>query len=258
MATFRGFMRRVRRGIGLDKVPQLDPRLARMERIFRSPPMTRELAAAIKIISSHFALTPIEKLPPAWEADQNGACWGEYEALAPLFSSTPKPAKILEMGPGMGRSLVFFTKKLGWESSEIHAYDGDGPARTVTTLGPRVEESYFGNLAALRYVLDFNGVQNVTIFNARHVPLTDLPGPYDFIYSFYSIGFHWSLEHFLDDVLPLMHGQSIAAFTTPLEFRPFPALDDLFYRVVDWKTAWPKDAWLKMLVVSKGPLPDWR
>ena len=39
----------------------------------------------------------------------------------------------------------------------------------------------------------------------QQLPLAALPGPYDLIYGFYSIGFHWSLEYYLDDLEPLMH-----------------------------------------------------
>ena len=32
-------------------------------------------------------------------------------------------------------------------------------------------------------------------YRSRHCP-----DPYDLIYGFYSIGFHWSLEYYLDDL----------------------------------------------------------
>ena len=156
----------------------------------------------------------------------------------------------------MGRSLVFFSKRLGWEGSEIHAYEGEGSTTKYTFLGLRFEDSYCGNLSALRYVLEFNDIRNVTVFNAGDVRLVDLPGPYDLLYSFYSIGFHWSLEHFLDDILSLLHDRSIAVFTIPTEFRPFPKLGDLSHRVLDCKAAWPRDRWLKLLILSKGALSN--
>ena len=166
-----------------------------------------------------------------------------------------RPAKILEIGCGMGRSLVFFNKKLNWEGSEVHAYDGEGLTTKYTIQGPRFEDSFCGNIDLLRHVLDYNGIHNVTIFNAKNVQLAALPGPYDFLYSFYSIGFHWSLEHFLDDLLPLLHDESVAVFTVPKQFVPFPALERLSYRLIEWKTVWPKDGYLKMLVLGKKALP---
>jgi len=257
MAAIHGLIRRAKQSIGLRRVPELDKRLAGMERIFRAPPLTKELVAAIKLIAPHFDFTTREKYRAIWEADQNGSCWGEYQALAPLFRAMPVPARILEIGPGMGRSLVFFSKKLGWESCEIHTYEGDGSIEKYRLIGPRFEDSFCGNITMLKYVLEYNGIHNVTIFNAKDTRLLNLPKPYDFLYSFYGIGFHWSLEHFLDDILSLLHDQAIAVFTVPNHFTTFPRLEELSYRIIDWKTVWPKDGCLKMLVLSKQTLPIW-
>lgn len=255
MASIRGLIQRLGEAIGVRPVPVMDERLTSMEQVFHAPPLTPELVAAIRLISPHCDFTPREKYRLIWEADQNGACWGEHEALAPLFRAMPMPKKILEIGPGMGRSLVFFSKKFDWRESELHAYEGEGSSTKYTMLGPRFEDSFCGNTKVLRHVLEYNGIHNVTIFNAQEVRLADLPGPYDLLYSFYSIGFHWSLEHFLDDLLPLMHDDAIAVFTVPNGFAPFPGLEALHYRIIDWKTAWPKDAWLKLLVLGKRTLP---
>jgi len=84
--------------------------------------------------------------------------------------------------------------------------------------------------------------------------LRGLPGPYDLLYTLYGIGFHWLLEHFLADLLPLFHDRFVAVFTVPREFRPFPGLEGVSHRVVDWKTAWPKEGWLKLLILTKPVL----
>ncbi|HEV8716384.1 MAG TPA: hypothetical protein VGX03_26630 [Candidatus Binatia bacterium] len=243
--------------MGLRPVPELNERLAGMERVFRAPPFTKELVTAIKLIAPHFDFTTNEQDREIWEADQNGTCWGEYQALAPLFRVMPLPARILEIGPGLGRSLVFFSKKLGWEGCEIHTYEGEGSTTKYTLLGPRFADSFCGNMRMLKYVLAYNGIRNVTVFNARDTRLPELPRPYDFLYSFYGIGFHWSLEYFLEDILSLLHDEAIAVFTVPKRFTPFPRLEDLSYRIIDWKTVWPKDGYLKLLVLSKQAPPIW-
>jgi hypothetical protein len=111
---------------------------------------------------------------------------------------------------------VFFAKKLGWRGSQLHAYEGNGQKTKYTFIGPRFEDSFCGNIAKLRHGLEFNSVRDVTIFDASRVSLPNLPGGYDLIYSFYSIGFHWSLEHFLADLLPLLDDGGTAIFTTRL------------------------------------------
>jgi hypothetical protein len=250
-------LRRAGRTIGIRRpLPQLDEELAEAQRVFRAPLFTKELVEALGLIAPQFDFATDEKSRAFWEAEQNGDCWGEYNALAPLFQAMPRPARVLEIGPGMGRSLVFFSKKLGWEKSEIHAYEGEGGTTKYTRLGPRFEDSFCGNRGMLQYVLEHNGVRNVTVHSASDRRLAELPGNYDFLYSFYAIGFHWSLEHFLEDLLGLMHDEAVAVFIVPGEFAPFPALEAFPFRVVDGKTAWPKDGTLKMLILGKTRLPD--
>ena len=64
---------------------ELDPYLAAKELHFRAPPLTPELVAAIKLISPQFHLRPNEESRRFWELNQNGLCWGEYEALKPFL-----------------------------------------------------------------------------------------------------------------------------------------------------------------------------
>ena len=256
MSITESIQRRLR-AFGVETLPPLNEELIRLEQVFQAPPLTPDLISAIRLISPQFNLTTSKKSRRFWEADQNGSCWGEYNALAPLFDSMPRPAKILEIGPGLGRSLVFFSKKLGWQNSEINAYEGDGSTTKYTMLGPRFEDSFCGDINMLRYVVEYNGLSNVTIFNRRDIQLAELPGPYDFIYGFYSIGFHWSLEHFLDDLTHLMGDTSVAVFTVTNEFSPFRKLERFSYRILNWKTVWPKDGKLKLLVLGKKAMPNW-
>jgi len=238
-----------------------DSRLASLEPVFHAPPLTPELLAAIKLISPRLKLAQDEHSRRIWEKEQNGTCWGEYEALRPLLAVIEKPNKILEIGPGLGRSAVFFSKQFGWQQSEIHLYDSEGAAtkykqKFYDADKRSLQDSFCGNLPLLRALLDYNQVSNYTIFNARQTPLAKLPGPYDLIYSFYSIGFHWSLELYLDDLLPLMHQRTLAIFTVKKDFRGFPGLRDLHCRVVDWKTVLrKKSSRLGMLILSKGMEP---
>lgn len=251
MRGAREAFRQIKQKLGFKPDWEVNDRFAGIERVFLAPPLTQEFLAAIELISPHCKFTATEENRALWEADQNAACWGEYEALAPFLATLPRPARILEIGCGMGRSIVFFHKKLHLEGSEFHAYEGDGSTTKYTTLGPRFEDSFCGNISQLRSVLDHNGIRDVTVWNAKDVPLIALPGPYDFLYSFWAIGYHWGLEHFLDDLLPLMHDKSIAAFTVPRRFAPFPAMKRLSWQLLDW----PREKALKMLVLSKTALP---
>jgi hypothetical protein len=238
-----------------------DSRLANLEPVFHAPPLTPELLAAIKLISPRLKLVQDEKSRRIWEKEQNGTCWSEYEALRPLLSRIETPRKVLEIGPGLGRSVVFFSKQFGWQESEIHLFDADGAAtkykqKFYDADKHSLKDSFCGNLGLLRSLLNYNQVSNYTIFNARQTALAGLPGPYDLMYSFYSIGFHWSLELFLDDLLPLMHDRTLAFFTVKKDFRGFPRLRDFHCRIVEWKTVLrKKSSRLGMLILSKGVEP---
>jgi SAM-dependent methyltransferase len=236
---------------------ELDPGLAAREPLFRAPPLTPELTAAIRLISPQLQLSPDEASRRLWEADQNGACWGEYDALEPFLAALPEPAQALELGPGLGRSAVFLTKKLGWSRCELHLYDATGSSTRYTMQGPRFADSFCGNLPLLERVLAFNGVANYRIFDAAQpgVSLRSLPGPYDLIYSFYAVGFHWSLEHFLPEIAALLAPGGTAFFTVPRDFAPCPGLERFRVERVTWKTVWPRDGYLELLVLEKAAPP---
>ena len=247
MVYFSGAINRVKR-VMYGK-PVLNPRLASLERVFRSPPMTSELSRAINLISPHLSLPANEAGRASWEADQNATCWAEYEALKDTFAALPKRMRILEIGPGLGRSLVFFTRTFGWQDCDLHAYESDGQTTRYTRNGPRFEDSFCGTISELQNVLRYNGIQNVTIHDAKRVSLKDLPGPFDLLYSFYSIGFHWSLEHFLDDIRALIGERGVAVFTVTGNFHPFARLQQLPYRVLEKE----RSRWQKEKLLILGP-----
>jgi hypothetical protein len=90
----------------------------------------------------------------------------------------------------------------------------------------------------------------VTIHDAKAVAMRDLPGPFDFLYGFYSIGYHWSLEHFFDEVVELVGKSGIAVFTVPRNFEPFPRLRQLSYGLIEKNTI---DGRAEKLLVLLGP-----
>ena len=83
------------------------------------------------MIAPHFDYAPDARYHDAWEKDQNANCWREFRVLRPVLDTLPKPPRILEIGPGLGRSLVFFSRKLYWRDAELHAYEGEGTATRV-------------------------------------------------------------------------------------------------------------------------------
>lgn len=243
-----------RKKLGLrHALAELDPDLSARPLHFRAPPITPELVAAIKLISPQFRLRPDEASRRFWERNQNGLCWGEFLALEPFLGRLPERPKVLDIGPGMGRSTTFFKKIMGWERAPFTLYESGGDSTRYTKAGPRFDDSFCGNFEALESVLRFNEIEHYEIVDAAAIgaSLAQLEGPFDFVYSFFAIGFHWSIEHFLDEILGLMHDESIGAFTLHPRFRDFHVLGDTPHRVVPFQRSWPRGRRSDLLVLAK-------
>jgi hypothetical protein len=238
----------------------LDPRAMAAEQLFLAPPFTEDVVAAIRLISTRLPLKADESSRLLWQRESNAASEAEYDALLPLRKQLETPRRVLEIGPGFGRSVVFFRKKGLFAGSEISLYDADGTSTRYKQKyydhPPKWPDtsSFCGNLSLLQMMLDYNGVDQYKIFDARQAPLAGLPGPYDLIYGFYSIGFHWSLEHYLDDLEPLLHERSLVVCTLNKNFRPFPRLQQFSTRILSLREVKKNASPLRLLVLSKGPL----
>jgi hypothetical protein len=239
----------------------LDPGAAAAEQLFLAPPFSEETVAAIRLISTRLPLKADEASRLLWQNESNAASEAEYEALRPLFDKLDKPRRVLEIGPGFGRSVVYFHRKGIFEGSEISLYDANG-------LSTRYKQKYYdqpprwpdtssfcGNLPLLEKMLNYNQVQDFRILDAQQLPLAALPGPFDLIYGFYSIGFHWSLEYYLDDLEHLLHPQTVLICTLNKNFRRFARLEQFSTRVVKCREVKKNAAPLRLLILSKGALP---
>jgi len=233
------------------------------EHIFLAPPFTPEVAASISRISTRLPFRADERSRQLLEKEANGMSEREYEALAPLFAAWPKPRRVLEIGPGFGRSVVYFHKKNLWDKeAEIHLYDTDGEQTEYKQRHyqrppqwPDVS-SFCGNLQLLGQFLEYNQIVGYQIFDAAKMPLSRLPGPYDFIYGFFSIGYHWSLEFYLDDLAPLMGERTLVVCTLNKKFERFSRLSDFSTRVLLCRDTKKKAPPLHLLVLSKSRLPE--
>lgn len=233
------------------------------EDLYQAPEFTEEVVKAVRLIDTLLSLKANEKSRLLWQGECNAASFVEYEALLPLFSQLPKPKKILEIGAGLGRSAVVFGKKRLWdEDAAVHLYDTNGSQTKYKQKyydrppqWPDVS-SFCGNLQLLEAFLRHNGMANTTILDAALSPLSALPGPYDLIYGFYSIGFHWSIAHYLDDLEPLMDRKTVVICTLNKHFAAFPRLSDYSTRVLQAAGTKKGARPLSFLAMSKSALPE--
>ncbi len=231
--------------------------------LYHVPPFTENLVQSVRLISTRLALKADERSRLMFQAESNEAAMAEYQALQPLFSKLPKPNRILEIGPGLGRSVVVFEKLGVWDPSAIiHMYDADGQATKYKqehyNHPPQWPDtsSFCGNISLLGIFLQFNKISGYKIFDAAKVRLSSLPGPYDLIYGFYSVGFHWSIEHYLDEIGPLMSDSSVLICTLNKHFEPFSGLQKYFVRILQSPQVIKGSRPLSFLALSKGPLPN--
>ena len=241
----------------------LDSDVQQVEQLFLAPPFTAEIAAAVGRIATRLPFRADERSRLLCQMEANGMGEREYGALARLFGAMPKPQRVLEIGPGFGRSVVYFSKKEVWgKHAEVHLYDANGTEikykQKHYDRPPRWPDvsSFCGDLALLRCFLDYNHIENYRIFNAGELPLGHLPGPYDLIYAFFSIGFHWSLGFYLDDLDPLLGKGSVLICTLNKHFRPFARLREFSTRILTCREIKKNAAPLLLLALSKSKLPE--
>ena len=203
------------------------------EIVVRVPPFDEAFVAALKLIAPHYdRIEPDEASRVLWEKDQNRSCWIEDEALSPILRAMPVPKNALEIGPGLGRSAIFFSKRY-FPSTQFDLFDATGTATKYTLHGQRFDDSFCGNLELLRHCLKFNEVDNCIVVDAS-LTTGRLPArKYDFIYSFFAVGFHWALDHWLDEILAACHEETLCAFVVPADYVPSARVRALPHRILE-------------------------
>ncbi len=242
---------------------RLDPAVEQMEQVFQMPEFTPAVVSSVSLINPQWTLRADERSRLLVQKEANAMSQREYEALTPLFAQVPKPRRVLEVGPGFGRSAAYFGKKGVWDDqAKIHLYDTDGTEThydfkyySRPPQWPDVS-SFCGSLSLLKSFLDFNHVSNVEFFDAAKMPLRQLPGSYDLIYSFFSLGFHWSLSFYLDDIEPLLGDRTIFICTLHKNFEPFPELRNFSTRILPCRRTKKNAPLLRLLALSKSALPE--
>ena len=232
------------------------------ETIVRVPAFDRAFLAAVKLIAPQYAdYGADDESRRKWERDQNRSCWGEDAALGSLLRAMPPPERVLEIGAGLGRSAVFFSKRY-FPNARFDLFDATGADTKYELLGNRYDDSFCGNLPMLRACLDYNGVGNTRIIDAAQtggrLPMPD--EKYNLIYSFYSVGFHWSLDHWLDEILAVAKPTTLCAFIVPSHYQSSPRVAALPHMLVEGAPVLQPDPYTTtyVLVFTPRPVPWFR
>jgi SAM-dependent methyltransferase len=115
------------------------------------------------------------------------------------YLKTLSPRTVLDLGCGVGRASVYFFKKYKWYKTEFYLADGNTCTRRFK--GKRKNKGEYYNLESA--TIDFcraNGLTGFRFYNLEDSDLYHNIKKFDLVYSFLSIGFHWPLSMYLDDL----------------------------------------------------------
>ncbi len=229
------------------------------ESVVRVPPLDPAFVSALKLIAPQYeSLQTDERSRLFWERDQNSACSTEDAALGPLLHAMPPPRRILEIGPGLGRSAVFLSKRY-FPTARFDLFDATGHTTKYELEGSRYEDSFCGNLDVLRRCLEFNQVRDFSIINASATGghLQPPAQKYDLIYSFYAVGFHWSVDHWLDEILGACHDATLCVLMVPSHYQPSPRIASLPHAILEGSAPTLPEPWSTayFLVFTPKPVP---
>lgn len=121
------------------------------------------------------------------------------------------PKVVLDVGSGIGQASVFFFKYFNWTDSLFVLADGDSGEKQLS--GMRTGKADFYN--SLRVTESFckeNGISNFRTFNLEKFGWKELGCKPDLVYSFLALGFHWSINPFLEEIHSLLNDKCLLIF----------------------------------------------
>jgi SAM-dependent methyltransferase len=124
----------------------------------------------------------------------------EFDVMAPYIGN---PARVLDLGCGLGRSSAYLNHMLPNDPHFIMADADTVPADTTIKTGWNPGAVYYNKLDMTRKFLAAHGVADCETFNITEQKFSMLQ-PVDLIMSFLSVGFHYPLEDCIDDLIPLL------------------------------------------------------
>ena len=108
----------------------------------------------------------------------------------------PAPGIVMDFGTGIGRAAIYHNYINGHKSHYILA-DRDGDSKNNTgEYGPS-EDQYYNDLALTGEFCKLNGIKSFQTFDTEAGDWSKLP-KVDFIMSHYSLGFHVSVDRYID------------------------------------------------------------
>lgn len=123
-------------------------------------------------------------------------CPPEVKGLRKYFDRI-RPAHALEIGAGIGRVSVFLRNYYNWDDTTFYLLDGDSGNKQVAGINTS-KDDFYNSLKNTKLFCNANNLSNLVLLNAAEK--INVEAKFDLVYSFLSIGFHWPLSFYLDDI----------------------------------------------------------
>ena len=140
----------------------------------------------------------------------------EIESVKGYFENV-SPKNVLELGCGLGRVSAAFHKTFPlWAETNFYLLDGDSGTEQIAGISYDSDKSFYNSLKLTEEFCLINGIprNQIVLINAEHAePFSLIENvKFDFVYSFFAIGFHWPIDLYLERLLPHLNSGSILCF----------------------------------------------
>lgn len=130
----------------------------------------------------------------------------EYNAFRNYIDS---PTSVLELGCGLGRMSIYLNSKL---KNNPHFILADVTAQSdKVRYGWNPGESYYNDLDLTAKFCKMNGLPSFSTFDLNSRKITELEN-IDLVMSFLSVGFHYPIEGYLEDLIKITSKDAVMIF----------------------------------------------
>jgi len=130
----------------------------------------------------------------------------EYNAIKNCIDN---PRRILDLGCGLGRMSVFLNSKLKNKAKYFLADSSQEVEKVKYGWNPK--PAFYNDLSLTKTFCEMNNLSNFQIIDLKYGNLLDLKD-IDLVMSFMSVGFHYPIEDYLEDLLKITSSDCIMIF----------------------------------------------
>jgi len=145
-----------------------------------------------------------------------------YLPVVADFLSSLTPQNCLELGAGIGRMSVYFNKRYAWPDAHFTLQDGDSGTEQYSGVRDSNDAEYYNSFAATADFCHANDMSSFNIINK----ISHIDRDIDFCYSFASIGFHWHINLYLDQLVAVLSDNAKLMFEIRAPFAADANVDE--------------------------------